>query len=99
MTYELAKELKEAGYYMPLTDDELSHYQQVEIFDGVACHVPSLSELIEACSGKFFKLTYTPQGWLVQGGEKLTAVAGNTPEEALAKLWLALNKKDGNKES
>ena len=64
---------------------------------------PTLSELTEACRDKFRNLSYTE----VKGGERLWFASGeyikdeeyyqtagyNTPEEAVAKLWLELNKK------
>lgn len=51
LSYETAKKLKEAGFpTIQMTDDEMSHYQQVEIFDGVCYHIPTLEELIEACN-------------------------------------------------
>jgi hypothetical protein len=88
MNYELAKQLKEAGF--PETDclcgsDYGDH--------------PSLSELIEACGDNHFELE---RDWF-NGTDKWRALYwfegnvksgfGSTPEEAVAKLWIALNKK------
>lgn len=89
MKYELAKELKDAGF--PLArygyDPEGAVAGQI---------VPTLSELIEACGEDFLKLTKDVTGWLAYGEdeplEPLETV-GPTPEEAVARLWLALNKK------
>ena len=63
--------------------------------------VPTLSELIEACGASFDSLTFgnrmngTLTGWFATGGEDPTEVyeeQGDTPEEAVARLWLILNK-------
>lgn len=64
-------------------------------------YVPTLSELIEACKEKFKKLEYFPDtenevnSWgafpIIGEGELLGI--GSNPEEAVANLWLTLNKK------
>jgi len=64
-------------------------------------YVPSLSELIEACGDKLFELYDTANKenpWQasvmvdLETFERLFS-HGKTPEEAVAKLWLKLNKK------
>ena len=72
--------------------------------------VPNLSELIEECGDRFLELKKTApergkleKRWLVVGGVgeftpdglKAHNEFGKTPSEAVSKLWLALNKKDG----
>lgn len=67
---------------------------------------PTLSELIKACvDGDFILSTEFSEGaWVAGMGNKSSVVrlgeseptfigAGKTPEEAVAKLWLALNSK------
>lgn len=51
-----------------------------------------LSSLIEACGSKFHHLLNNIHEWRASGisGE---FGRGNTPEEAVARLWLKLNKK------
>ncbi len=91
MNKELQQQLRDAGY----TEDF------------------NLSELIEACNGKFANLKDSSKvvlggefWWAEGGGEPKkcdycghikdanhTMVQGKTPEEAVANLWLALNKK------
>ena len=109
ITYELAKELKDAGFPFrkdcngPLPEDciEMS---------------PTLSELIEACGDAFKVLKYYPQkGVVAEHRWRATArgityekdeqhpwgkwttpdvrVLAPSAEEAVARLWLALNKK------
>ena len=94
LSYELAKELKDAGY----PGLEYLHTLREEIY-------PTLSELIEACGdsimGIYFKAD-NPEGrvsawtrrWLTDDQlDKDVERYGHTPEEAVARLWLALNKK------
>jgi hypothetical protein len=103
MNYKLAKKLKDAGFpqtfsYRPRMCDEV-------YFDGGVVklrqegkeyiYIPTLSELIEVC-GDYISTIYHPnpayiqwvaESWREHKGE------GNTPEEAVANLWLELNKK------
>ncbi len=88
--YELAKKLKDAGF----PQDGYFDYE----FDLAR---PTLSELIEACGDRFHSLLrYVPQVdeidliWRAYGydDDQITA-RGKIPEEAVANLWLELNKK------
>lgn len=101
MTYELAKQLKDAGLAQHKTKWDCPK----SCFNG-ACSV-SLSELIEACLPyvKDFGLSYfRPIGekkyiWQAdnnptENDESTTWSDGKTPEEAVAGLWIELNKKD-----
>jgi hypothetical protein len=60
---------------------------------------PTLSDLIEACGDSFILLCHNPfrNEWIagdtVPPKEAKHFGEGSTPEEAVAKLWLALNKK------
>jgi hypothetical protein len=93
MNYELAKKLKDAGF--PIQE-------WIQHKDGSRQpYLPTLSELIEACS-EFSSLTKSPRNtWYTakqQGYPNNTyeLVVGDeypTPEEAVANLWLALNSK------
>ncbi len=59
-------------------------------------YVPTLSELIEACIKEKFQLVKLDGGWHAQSGENWVVAckgSGETPEEAVVNLWLALNKK------
>lgn len=91
MDYKLAKELKDAGFPLRIKALPVSYmgkdYQDFE-------H-PTLSELIEACGDVCL---------LVRKGKEAKAsnykfelenkyFYGSTPEEAVARLWLELNKK------
>ena|SRR3990167_1781343 len=98
MTYELTKKLKDAGFPFDwqagITIDTFPEQPSFEKY-------PPLSELIEAC-GDRFALHKRPENkgwraWIIN--KERTAYKsdfqtdGSTTEEAVAKLWLELNKK------
>lgn len=93
MNYELAKQLKDAGF-----DQELiGAYDSTTFSDGT--YVPSLSELIKACGDGFDSLRKRDTGFIAfPTSEKLKErrewhLAIGSPEEAVARLWIALNAK------
>lgn len=103
ISYELAKELKDAGF--PRGGEGKSKVQSpgcphwgTDGYQPFSCecwiYFPTLSELIEACGVEFYRLHRIGQEIFtcddVQGRHECV---GATPEEAVAKLWLALNKK------
>lgn len=107
MNYELAKELKDAGFpqmdntdyfYRKYPTGEYHRYTSALLSeieagtDRIAC--PALSELIAACGQDFERLQYRAGNklWLASGTDTITTPK-KTPEEAVARLWLALNKK------
>lgn len=108
MTYELASQLKEAGFPQIKSDgrNRNGHY----IVDGkVPCFDPTLAELIAACGDDFEDLR-APFGEPEDGDFDIDwrafsnkidfrtmlyikiQGAGSTPEEAVANLWIALQK-------
>jgi len=100
MTYALAKELKEAGYPQEgqgayLNDDGLV-YIDVTLFadspDSAFTYNPTLAELVYACVDGI--VLYEDGGFWYAGMYQtgIDAHKGKTPEEAVAKLWLKLNK-------
>jgi hypothetical protein len=101
MTYELAKQLKDAGFSNIRMGDYFAHSMgsHSDTRDSESCycnedHFPTLSELIEAVD-EFSYLAdrrYRGLDWVACGGGS-EEVTDKTPEEAVAKLWLALNKK------
>lgn len=105
MTYELAKELKDARfpqedrhwYWSPRTDiptlwcvNALQPESQERLESFIAA--PTLSELIEACGERFWSLRRDPKGYFCALGDMGELPGCTTPEEAVARLWLALNK-------
>lgn len=119
MTYELAKQLKDAGFPQNEAEKYWIEYigfphkvgikrsivdkEDYTVNAGLAIAIPTLSELIAACGDGFAGLNYySSMGWW-EAFEKLyygasdddeIVVKGSNPEEAVAKLWLALNKKN-----
>lgn len=79
-------------------------YPEFEPKDTKACKIPTLSELLEACGERFCELDQCGNlsEWVARGDENwvkklprcnLQLAFGLTPEEAVANLWLKLNKK------
>lgn len=113
MPYELAKQLKEAGFSQELTDPS-SYYKtgytnsprlfgwsdgedKPQQSDGRGnVKVPTLEELIEECGDKSFNLVRHGDGWVPNAGQfnfcTTPGTRGSTPTEAVARMWLALNK-------
>lgn len=98
--YELAKELKDAGFPKSQLWKEAPNGDEFVFVDDDSRAVPTLSELIEACGkkvdGKFFRLEANPHSWTaeyVRFGMCQFTFQMPTPEEAVARLYLALNKK------
>lgn len=98
ISYELAKELKDAGFPQELGNADLVVSDGGEVVDPKSISfLPTLSELIEACGEKFGRLEalhnqnrwLASAPWVTPGGYDTDGV---TPEEAVARLWLALNK-------
>lgn len=96
MKYELAKELKDVGFPQKMRaicslDNGGEQDEQNFIT------YPTLSELIEACGDKFHSLIRGEGGyWLAYThiqGSRTNFKEGKTPEEAVGRLFIALNKK------
>jgi hypothetical protein len=91
MNYELAKLLKGAGFPQKIQDllNEVEYkgkkYQKPTD--------PTLEELIASCGDRFSGLYKGGElGWWATNGEGIQG-EGSTPLEAVALLWLLLNKK------
>ena len=88
MKYELAKQLYKKG--SPFTSSIPVTEANMKYID-----FPTLSELIEACGDDFFQLTKGSNQWYAEnddGEGNIPIQSGSTPEEAVVKLWLELNK-------
>lgn len=86
MNYELLKDLGNAGLKCKDYICPDGHFEDLPN--------PTLSELIGACGTGFSSLSFSSTGWTVYGvGDNQIVVEGASPEEAVARLWLALNKK------
>jgi len=99
MDYELAKELKDVGFpnSNEWTFGEVAgEGMQCFYDDGDSIHFrPTLSELINGC-GIAFEGLHAPNGieksWSAFDRNLSEYGLGSTPKEAVARLWLALNK-------
>lgn len=89
MNYELAKELKEAGFPFEWGDDE--NFEKGENYLAYR-KWPTLLDLIEAIPVEYghFSLERSGDGWTVETfkGGSFVHESGDTPDEAVAKLWL-----------
>lgn len=99
ITYELSKTLKDVGFSQQGNGFE-SELLDSAVNSGVNVsreniYYPTLSELIEACGDKFGFLAKYADGehWKCSIPGEIFWCNGSTPEEAVAKLWLELNKK------
>ena len=108
MDYTLALKLKEAGFPQDgygeyIESPDIRGKQVAFLNPEKTCYVPDLSELIEACgeNGNKFDCLHQQsvfrdddERWMARPiGLLCEDVFGNTPEEAVANLWLELNKK------
>lgn len=104
MTHELARRLKEAGFPQVYKYGKLYYnsqkgfipasfaLQNERMVDG-DLRFPDLNELVEACGARFWNLAQLSDNktWVVHSVYPDHRETGFTPEEALAKLWIALN--------
>ena len=108
MTYEVAKQLKDAGFPQRFNRGAAFNAQGVMVYftadkqgkvSDTDVSIPSLNELIKACGDKFGGLEHFPD----ESSNKFRVFSrpdgalsffAHTPEEAVAKLWLLLNKKE-----
>ena len=87
MNYKLAKKLKDAGY-----DQELLGCYDATTYQDKTFK-PTLEELIMTCGDKFYILLKNDNDndWVAIGCD-VENCCGKTPSEAVARLWLKLNK-------
>ena len=93
MNYELAKELKAAGF--PQQNPEYGQFDRYETRNGEEVFKPTLEELIAAVFAlvpdKFLDLSSrSDRDQLWSATSTWCIGSGSTPEEAVARLWLAL---------
>lgn len=102
ITYELAKELKDAGFPFQQRWNTCRVVLGNPAEDESVFAAPTLTELIEACGSNAFMLEKGRTGWgdldnnwnasrVINGRTIMNP--GSTPEEAVTRLWLALIKK------
>ena len=107
MDYKLARSLKDAGFpqeskWNGKTRDDNNLTTGLGVFilgkEGTDAkfkiYVPTFSELIEACGYPIFVGAHHETYWYAKNGMHSEAVSAEakTPEEAVARLYIALNK-------
>lgn len=101
MDYTLAQQLKDAGFPFRRIQrgDTHGHYWR-EVFtttDDNSYLIPILEELIEACGSEFGTLQKQGvgkgMGWFAFTYSHIESYFGESPDIAVAYLYLALNKK------
>jgi len=108
MSRELAKELKDGGYTQGVSIWLYSAdgLYQPRLYKGAVftneTDAPTLEELIEACGEDFERMTrgrdpVEEWNWYAHSDSRRAEGHGDTPIEAVARLWLALNTLQDNK--
>ena len=100
MNYKLCKKLKDVGFPQRRGCSScLQGYAfdfkvvpHEEAFGDDYVSLPTLSELIEECGDRFASLMKSNTNWIAISINGINEI-GPTPEESVANLWLALNKK------
>jgi len=85
----------------PAPDDTPNaiHVDDIETRRLVGAYLPTLPELIDALGDDFGVLERSddpdaPHRWMALSADSMVTRSGDTPEEAVAKLWIALTTKD-----
>ncbi len=90
ISYELAKALKDAGFPQIGRSHDFENNGRIE-----SLRTPSLEELIEACGHNIESIIQRGNGnddnW--EARSKTQRFNATTLKEAVARLWIALNKK------
>jgi hypothetical protein len=103
MEYALAQELKDAGFPQGGNGRWVFDPNAIVARARDRVYAPTLDELIEACGESFLMLLKHDDnsGWtatkggdilFIEGRQNENLSTGLTPSEAVARLWLALNK-------
>ena len=97
MNYELAKQLKNAGFPLKKCVEPIDIYKVKDVgtfyYGADDYYFPTLSELIDACDSRLESILKLPNGkWETSSDVdyEIGETTGTTPEEAVAKLWLEL---------
>ena len=90
ISFQLARQLKDAGF----PQSELARAQRQAGYDYVC--MPTLATLIEVCGEGFGALRREDGQWIAceyisERGRWGNAQEGQSPEDAVARLWLSIN--------
>jgi hypothetical protein len=91
--YELAQQLRDAGFPQGGKGTQTGPSDKLVWRAGDRVYVPTLSELIEACDSEWFYLHKNRDGKWKASNHRIDTLDYPTPDEAVARLWLALHKK------
>jgi hypothetical protein len=94
MDNELAKELKQAGFPQSIHYNERGVADYLETDANGKTHiisVPTLEELVEACGVDFHSVERFSYAPFLARGRQIMQTTGQTPTEAVARLWLTLH--------
>jgi hypothetical protein len=89
LAYDLAKELEGAGFPQAGKGEWVGCPQNLVLRAADRVYAPTLSELIKACGPSFSTLTHG-ESWQASNGWGISEF-GDSPEDAVARLWLAVN--------
>ena len=95
--YQLAQELRDAGFPQSGRGTQIGPSDKLVWRAGDRVYIPTLSELIDACGERFWMLeahNLEAGNWHASGygADKIQGAYGSSPDEAVARLWLALVK-------
>ena len=98
MNYDLAKQLRDAGFPQGGKGGRAFPPDAVLARMTDRVYLPTLSDLIEACGEIFQALRHPAQGgWqafsVIERAGGMEIGIGETPDEAVARLWLTLRGK------
>ncbi len=102
LSYGTARSLKDAGYPQPESIAECAHTNLLGPFEGITTdedlpeadlsYSPTLEELIAGCGERFGHLRRLVEGvYQAVSADNKQAAEAKTPEEAVARLYIALN--------
>jgi len=92
MDYDLAESLMNAGFPQLGKGSLIGPLNKLVWRSGDRVYLPTLEELIEACGDSFVSLDKQYDGWLASANCDQSCFA-RTPAEAVARLWLAFQKR------
>ena len=92
MDYDLAESLMDAGFPQIGKGSWIGSLDKLVWRSSDRVYVPTLEELIDACGENFGSLNKQNDGWLAYANCDQSCFA-ETPAEAVARLWLALQKR------
>jgi hypothetical protein len=95
MDYELAKQLRDAGFLQAGTGRWIGPPDKVFWRSGDRVYVPTFEELLEACRKDVESLTQelslAGDEWIASAFGRSKSARGDTPADAMARLWLAVH--------